>query len=201
MSETKVQFSKDELDLLQNSAWILTKNAIIQKITNGFGELSEEMEAIIEATNPVFKSLIQQTRAKVSKGENYGGLPYLVLDYPRVFSRDTVLAIRTFFWWGNHFSITLHSKGWLVPTISAKIIKNLAMLQKGNYFMATSGDEWVHNLQADPHEALEGLNDETSKQKLKEAQFIRLGKIVPIGLWPKVRDSLWNGFEELRQLI
>jgi len=48
---------------------------------------------------------------KISRGENYLGLPYLVLDYPRLFRPDAVLAIRTFFWWGHFFSSTLQLSG------------------------------------------------------------------------------------------
>ena len=48
---------------------------------------------------------------KISRGENYNGLPYVMLDYPRCFGKEDVFAMRTMFWWGNFFSITWHLKG------------------------------------------------------------------------------------------
>ena len=59
---------------------------------------------------------------KISKGENYKGLPWLVLDYPRYFNKEDIFAIRTLFWWGNFFSITLHISGKYKMRYEKKII-------------------------------------------------------------------------------
>ena len=68
---------------------------------------------------------------KISKGENYRGLPYVMLDYPRLFGREEVLAIRTFFWWGHGFSVTLHLKGGYRERISAGIATTLGGIGGG----------------------------------------------------------------------
>ena len=54
---------------------------------------------------------IVQSTPKIAKGENYLQLPYVLLDYPRCFDKENIFAIRTMFWWGNFFSITLHLSG------------------------------------------------------------------------------------------
>ena len=104
-----VSLSAFEKQLVTDASWILTKNNIIQKLFVLFGELSETWQS-----NTVLQQLpsaINEIPPKISKGENYEGLPYVMLDYPRCFSKEDVFAIRTFFWWGNFFSITLHLKG------------------------------------------------------------------------------------------
>src|SRR5688500_2015672 len=99
MDEAKIQLSPEELLLVQNADVLLTKQRIIGKVFNLFGELAEMLQTQIQTVSlsgPVIK-----LSPKIARGENYEGLPYVMFDYPRYFSREHVLAIRTFFWWGN----------------------------------------------------------------------------------------------------
>src|SRR5580700_4684754 len=104
MDEAKIRLSVEELELVENAEWILTKNRIIDKVQNLFGILAVKMKTELETISLPDEPL--QTNPKISKGENYNGLPYVILDYPRLFSKENVFAIRTMFWWGNYFSVT-----------------------------------------------------------------------------------------------
>src|SRR4051812_8041543 len=105
---SKVQLSPEELRLVQNTEWILTKREIIKKIYDLFGEVHNVMRKEISENPDLFPQNIIGRSGKISKGENYRGLPYLILDYPASFERDNAFALRTMFWWGNFFSVTLH---------------------------------------------------------------------------------------------
>jgi len=48
---------------------------------------------------------------KISKGERYGGLPWLMLDFPRYFVGDNHFAIRLFVWWGKFAGLYWHTAG------------------------------------------------------------------------------------------
>jgi len=100
--------SKYEMELVRDTEVILTKNRILKKVGSMFALLSEELAN--DAKGQLPNELIM-VPAKVSRGENYGGLPYLILDYPRNFKKEDTFAIRVLFWWGNFFSITLHLSG------------------------------------------------------------------------------------------
>ncbi|HEX6916286.1 MAG TPA: hypothetical protein VF145_13645, partial [Chitinophagaceae bacterium] len=102
-----VKLSKEELDLVTNAGFILTKNRIIGKVYDMFGLLSETFRQ--QAAG--FPDEMSRAQAKISKGENYLGLPWVMMDYPRLFSKTDVFAVRCFFWWGNFFSITLQLSG------------------------------------------------------------------------------------------
>ena len=106
-SEWKI--SADEQALVANSDWIFAKNAIMAKAIALFGGLSGRL--LEEWQKNDWPRELLRTPPKISKGENYKGLPWVVLDYPRLFGREDVFAIRTLFWWGNYFSVTLHLKG------------------------------------------------------------------------------------------
>src|SRR5438309_4807722 len=112
-----------EMQLVTDAQILITKNTIIRKVYELFGKLSEEYREEVNC-KIAGQNLISP---KISRGENYLGLPYVILDYPRQFAKDDVFAIRSFFWWGNFFSITLHLSGSYLKQYSATIesaIKN-----------------------------------------------------------------------------
>lgn len=122
--------------LVRDPGWILTKNSIISKVVGLFAGLSEEWRGD-------WKGDIGP-EPKISKGENYKGLPYVMLDYPRVFGKEDVFAIRTMFWWGHAFSVTLHLKGKYKDLFLPVIRERRAELSAAGFEMGVSDDEWEH---------------------------------------------------------
>ncbi len=109
MNEAKIQLSTSEMKLLCNAEIILTKNKILQQIKMALEHLQNAMTEFGEANRNNKKlNILLATNPKISRGENYEGLPYLILDYPRLFDISNIFTIRIMFWWGNFFSITLH---------------------------------------------------------------------------------------------
>jgi len=134
MKDANLQLSPEEMRLVMQPDWILTKNSIIRKVVGLFAVLSEEYRGLLES--PV--------SPKISKGENYQGLPYVMLDYPRLFGREDVLAIRTFFWWGHAFSVTLHLKGEWMRRYLPVLRDRWQQLAAAGFCIGVSDDEWRH---------------------------------------------------------
>src|SRR5215510_10733018 len=110
MDTAKIRLSPDEEALINRTDWILTKNKILEKVKHLLSELQSSQTLTLQGISTVPHKLIESS-PKISKGENYKGLPWLVLDYPRLFNKESFFAIRTLFWWGNFFSTTLHISG------------------------------------------------------------------------------------------
>src|SRR4051812_7539492 len=107
---TKITLSDKELSLVKNVEWILTKQMIIQKVYDLFaGGVETIRSAVINSHS--LPDNVRLSVPKIYKGENYLQLPYVIMDYPRCFDKEDIFAIRTMFWWGNFFSITLHLSG------------------------------------------------------------------------------------------
>ena len=134
MKGANLQLSPEEIRLVTEPGWILTKNSIIKKVVGLFAGLSEEYRAILSS----------EPSPKISKGENYQGLPYVMLDYPRLFGRENVLAIRTFFWWGHSFSVTVHLKGTYREQYLPALQQRWAELAAAGFHVGISEDEWRH---------------------------------------------------------
>src|SRR5580698_1124604 len=143
MNSAKIHLSADELLLVQNGEWILTKNTIIQKAYNLFGLLAENLKSSI---NDYLPPEVAETMAKISRGENYNGLPYVMFDYPRLFTKKNVFAIRTFFWWANYFSVTLHLKGEYKEMFAETIFENISLMTENNFYISVTEDEWQHDM-------------------------------------------------------
>ena len=107
MDTPKIRLSKEEEALINRTDWILTKNHILQKVKQLFSNLQSRQHLILQGMLSLQPEIVNSS-PKISKGENYKGLPWLVLDYPRLFEKESFFAIRTLFWWGNFFSTTLH---------------------------------------------------------------------------------------------
>ena len=135
MESANLQLSPEEMRLVTEPGWILTKNSIIRKTVELFAALSEEYRQML--SSPV--------SPKISKGENYQGLPYVMLDYPLLFGREDVLAIRTFFWWGHAFSVTLHLKGEHLQQYLPGLRRRWMQLAEAGFHVGVSDDEWRHD--------------------------------------------------------
>ena len=134
----KVQLSAEEMRLVRDPAWILTKNSVMGKVVRMFGLLSEGWK-----------------EPKISKGENYKGLPWVMLDYPRVFGKEDVYAIRTFFLWGHAFNVTLHLKGVYREKFLPAVLARRAELADAGFEMSISDDEWAHEHTDDTYGPIE----------------------------------------------
>jgi hypothetical protein len=128
MSEdAKIALSEKELELVCSTDWILTKHSVIEKVYRLFGSLALSMQGFVEENKTILPAIVSASNPKISRGENYLKFPYVMLDYPRHFTKEDSLAIRTLFWWGNFFSINLHlsgsSKQQAVPAAAVPLFK------------------------------------------------------------------------------
>jgi hypothetical protein len=190
--QAKIQLSPLEMDLVMRSDWILTKNAIILKAKLLLEQLQEgQHEVLIKAAFP--KEVIS-TSSKISKGENYKGLPYLVLDQPRYFNREDTFAIRVLFWWGNFFSSTLQLAGGYKSMYEERIIQAYSSLQEGGYFICTNTDPWEHDFGAANYVSLQELTASRFESMIRNHPFIKLAKKLNLAEWETAEEKLMEIF-------
>lgn len=197
---TKIQLSPHELELVKNTDWILTKHIITKKVYNMFGEISNELKDEIEKNNYLFPENIQYQSGKISKGENYELLPYVILDYPAFFWKDRIFAVRIMFWWGNFFSVTLHLSGTYKQKFIVASAELLSFLQKNNFFICINENEWQHNFKQDNYIAASSILL-SELEKITEKQFCKVSKKIPLAKWENANDFIINSFKEIMQLL
>jgi hypothetical protein len=196
MDVAKLALSEEELRLVMDPGIILTKNAIIAKVYDLFGELAEQMRE--ELVLPAEAAAISP---KISRGESYQGLPYVMLDYPRYFTADHVLAIRTFFWWGNFFSVNLHLKGRYQELYKPGLLRHFDQLASGQYAIAVSENEWQHHTGSEEFRQLINMDEKDFAAFLDSHPFVKLSASFSLDQWQNMDVLLQGSRRELCRIV
>jgi hypothetical protein len=201
LTHTKIMLSPDELLLAQNSGWILTKRNIIDKAVQLFSGLCDNMRDIIEAEKAGLSPAAFLSEPKISKGENYRLLPYVILDYPRNFSGGNIFAIRTMFWWGNFFSITLHLAGDQKKIFHEHTDRKIMLLRKEEYYLCINEDQWQHHFEEDNYIPVSSKTNEALHEILQQQSFIKIAHRFSLLQWNEMPGLLERSFSAMIQLV
>lgn len=197
MQQTKIQLLPAEMELVSSPGIILTKNAILQKIKLFLEELQVKQLAILKDYSSALPEEVLRISPKISKGENYKGLPWLVLDNPRYFQHNNIFAIRTMFWWGNFFSITLHVSGDNKTRFAKKIIANIAALMENEFYIYEGQGEWEHDLDPNSYKKLSLLRTDELNQIASANNFFKLAIKIAIDSLEAIEEKLLRNYELL----
>jgi hypothetical protein len=200
MNGTKIGLSPKELDLVTNADVILTKNAVMKKMGAMLGQLQEAQQSIIRDC-PAFPDEVKSTTAKISKGENYQGLPYLVLDQPRYFNGEHTCAIRTLFWWGHFFSITLQLSGKYKLLFADKLSRQYTILSERHYFICTGEDPWEHHFGPGNYSFVGDIQEDAFKKMTGNHSFIKLARKFELVDLEKIPGKLEEEFRTLTVML
>ena len=171
-----------EMSMVRDAEWLLVKNRIIEKVYALFGALQQAMAGAPQV------SAMPEANAqppKISKGEQYEGLPYVMLDYPRSFSRGSIFACRTFFWWGRFFSLTLHLAGDSLNTYRARLLQMQDWLAEAGWYVCVHDDPWQHHFGGDNYRDVRSLTPSQWAQ-LAERPFVKFAKRYDLEEWGKM---------------
>lgn len=186
MDSAKIMLSPQESELVLRADWILTKNAVLEKVKQLLGRVQRLQIPSIAA----LPREVVATGAKISKGENYRGLPYLVLDHPRYFDREDILAIRTMFWWGHFFSCTLHLSGRYQAHYAGKIIAAFPLLQQAGFYVCIHPDPWEHHFETGNYAPLAAMTATGFGSIIRNHPFIKLAKKTGLEQWENAEQEL-----------
>lgn len=180
MQNNGINFTSYEKRIMKDTEFLLAKREITIKITKIFEELAKTL-----SSEPFYKTLpdalkINFQGAKISKGENYMGLPYLVLDHPRFFDKNNVFTFRAMFWWGNGYSFTLHLQGDFLKLIKPGSF-SAEKFSKPTYISAGSSP-WEYHYGEDNYVLLDNTNATKLFAESIDKGFLKLSRKIETGL-------------------
>ena len=195
MQGSKIQLSDSELELACNADIILTKNSIINKTIALLGSVEE---AIGQQAD---RGKLFSISPKISRGEYYQGLPYVVLDYPR-YSRSPDLGfIRSMFWWGHFFSSTLQLSGNLKEKYIPIIEASYSLLAEKEYFIGINTDPWQHHFEESNYISIPTLSAGAFLAIMEEQEHIKIAAKLPLTEWQHAASFMINSWNLLSGLI
>lgn len=194
-NQANVSLSPLELELVCNASWIHAKNTIIGKVYQLFGALSTAYPPLLAQT--VLPTEVQALAPKIARGEQYNGLPYVMLDYPRLFTRADVCAIRTFFWWGHCFSVTLHLKGVYLQRYLPVVQTVLLQPAFADAWVYTGADEWMHHVEGKSWKQMTALQP----AELHVPSVLKIQFNMPLEQWEEAASFLEEKFKTLAAVL
>jgi hypothetical protein len=200
MEVSKIHLSSTEIELMQNAEIILTKNRVLEKMKLLLEEVQAKQIDFIKQNN--IANEIFKVSPKISKGENYLGLPYLILDYPRQFSEKNFFFIRTMFWWGKFFSCTLHLANNSKEIFKEGIKQSYPQLK--NYYISINDDQWVHHLEETDYRKIDVMGKSEFEETCETFDHLKIAGRYSLSEWQKAPSDLfrnWQFFLSLCGLI
>jgi hypothetical protein len=202
MANANVKLSKTELMLVCDEQFILTKNDIINKVYQLFGALNEYFFIRIKDDEMIFPLEVQTWSPKIYKGEQYRGLPYVMLDYPRYFVKEHAFAIRCLFWWGKFFSITLHLAGRFALMHCSSALRHILKKENSEWHICINKDPWQHHFESDNYvlinnKALIYFNENAHCEK----SFFKIAKKIPLQQWDNAYDFFVLNYNEILDIL
>lgn len=198
----KIALSEQELQLVTDPGWILTKRRVIDKVYLLLGGLSERLQQQFAGDwKFLVPPAVLNQSPKIYRGENYRQLPYVLLDYPRCFSGPDVFALRTLFWWGNFFSVTLHLGGRYKEAAAATLGHKLANGADSSLHICINEDQWQHHFEAGNYVPVSALNKAELEQLVSRGSFLKLAVKFPLQEWGQMPVLLEAAALQLLELL
>lgn len=197
--ETKLTLSDNELSLVKNTGWILTKQVIIDKV---FALFSDSVPAIKSTIVDLqgMPTVPANSVPKIFKGENYMQLPYVIMDYPRCFEKEDIFAIRTMFWWGNFFSVTLHLSG-QYKSVGKDIFFMKDSPGMDGLYVGVNEDQWQHHFDEGNFIPFRQLTLPDRIDHFKEKNFVKLALKFSLDEWEEMPQLLAAGYKRIASML
>jgi hypothetical protein len=191
----------EEQELMHNAGWIYLKNSALQKVMALFGGLQGELEQHPLTVEFPFPEGCLAKGGKISRGERYKELPYVMLDYPRFFSREDIFAFRTMFWWGHYFSGTLHLAGTAKDMYSTVLAEAWSLLASHQFQIYVKEDPWEHDFGMGNYKLVSAMQAQEFAHLIYQLPFIKLAKPYKLALWEKIIPEVVMDYALLLQIL
>jgi hypothetical protein len=173
MQKNAIKLTNHQLKLVSDIDYPITKQQVISLFTDLFQELGKlHQQTDYPVPNEIGKDY------KITKGENYGQLPYLVIDYPRIPNKDFVILMRTMFWWGKYFSFNLYIK-----MDAVQMIDDAKLNEVIDTLVYTGNNLWEQNLDDVAYETISNAN------KPNDTGYLKLSKKLSIDQYERLLDE------------
>jgi hypothetical protein len=194
MQGSKIRLSPSEAALIGNAEIILTKNTIIQKTVALLASLQEQLLTYED-------SLSHSSSPKISRGENYRGLPYVVLDYPRISQGEDLFFIRSMFWWGHYFSSTLQLAGRFKDAAIPRLEAAYSVLAEKQYSIGVHTDPWQHHFEPSNYREIKALTSAEFSTLLHQQPHTKIAARWSLSEWDTAASNLENAWLYLAGLV
>ena len=133
MQKSTFKLTKHELDFISDPIYMLMK----QKLIRNFYDAMHGMGSwLMQAYYPNSKQTF-----KVTRGENYLDMPYVVLDTPQLSAQHMEHHLRMMLWWGHYVSLQYFVR------VDEHTLSKMTLLKNLPYQVLTTDNLFNNNLE------------------------------------------------------
>ncbi|MFM7218478.1 MAG: hypothetical protein ACKO1U_10710 [Bacteroidota bacterium] len=170
-----MKISDEEFALLSDRRYYQVKSGLVIKLDGMFSELKVALSQKVADWSIPVKG-VDTERGKIFRGENYAGFPYTLLDYPRMFKKEAVFAMRSMCWWGNEFSFALHLQGEALLPLMNNLRERLESISCYELHFCVHASPWQYDFGSDNYRPIASLTAEEMEEHVQSNGFIKLGR-------------------------
>lgn len=199
--DTKLSLNDDDLALLNNRTLIDSKRSALSHIVDLLGDAESRFHELITLYGHLLPPEMVNRHGKISRGENYRGYPWVVLDHPAIFGKSDFMAFRTLFWWGDSFSLIFQAGGqYFADYGSMAFISSL--IQKYPEVLVCIGDSpWEHHYEKDNYTTISSdFNLSAFHSHCEQKNFIKIAFRFPLNQLNDLNALLAERMEEILKL-
>jgi hypothetical protein len=186
-----------ELEAMENKSFLLTKADAMGKVSLLLKQTLDQLTAEVKNEPDKIWSEIETQSGKISHGENYLHFPYQVLDYPAHFDQTNILTLRTMFYWGNFFSVTLHLQGTCLDQFRDKLQVNFSRLLNQGIYIGVGAGPWQYHYGDDNYLLLQPEHIAL----IRTGKFVKLSKKIPLSDYLRLPDFTLDYFRLIGSVL
>lgn len=191
---SEIQLSEAEFSILSDRTHFEIRERLNAKINQLLLELKQELSKVHQQTPAGLTGKGWISEAKLSRGENYKGLPYRVLDYPAHFSRAHTFLFRALVLWGHHLSFHLILTGDFITEFGPRLSAGFADLTGSHFHLSQQASPWEWELDATSHLALSALSPEQFHEQVtqgiplseNDTRFVKLSRSLDLNEYARL---------------
>lgn len=173
-----IPFSSEELTALRETRSFDLKRAATSHLMESFEELRAALRPGVGSREWCAKATVDAAKGTLTRGEDYLGLPYVVLDFPKLFTKHEFLTMRTMFWWGHYVAYALILRGaWLAEAVD-RLDGALPAFVRADVEATLAPDPWDWRRGAGHTRPLR--DDADTRHWLREREFLKLLRFLPV---------------------
>jgi len=185
-------FSQEEAAAISERDFFIVKSSATKKVIDLFGAIEKEMKEWMAGQDFGLKDL-NISSGKIFRGENYKLYPYILLDYPRLFSKQSVFSFRTMFWWGHEFSFTLHLEGEALDHFRDSLVTQIEKLKGKGVYFCVNDTPWQYNFTTENYLFLDELSE--VNDLMRDKPFIKISRKMTVDSHEKVYNYCMDTFK------
>lgn len=184
---------------LNDRDFLLNKHSISEFLVSELSVLEEALKQEIQSADFQFPRGTFTKSGKISKGENYKGLPFFILDYPRLFTHSDMFAYRNMIWWGHEISFSLLLQGRSLEQFRKQLISSFNLVE--NFYFCIHDDPWEYHFEADNYRLVKSIGSNDYENQVQKRDFIKLAKKIPLSELDNMTEHSIAFFKELLMIM